>query len=90
MTIKNGYNRILAQMVEVYFYDIRYDFRAKIRCLLPYGLSGIHVCIFYAYWFPRRYSYQIMFMSFKSNTTGITSEAGIVNPYGAHEFIPGN
>ena len=57
--------------------------------LLPYGVSGIHFCIFIRILCPRPYSYQIMFMSFKSNTTGITSEAGTTNPYGAHEFISG-
>ena len=30
----------------------------------------------YVYWCSTRFPYQMMFMSFNSNTTGVTSEAG--------------
>jgi hypothetical protein len=41
------------------------------------------------YWCPTRFPYQIMFVSFNSNTTGVTSGAGTANPSGAPEFISG-
>ena len=43
----------------------------------------------YVYWGSTRFTYQMIFMSFKSNTTGVISEAGITNPSEAPEFTPG-
>ena len=42
-----------------------------------------------AYWGPTRFPYQMIFVLFISNTTGVTSEAGTTNPSGAPEFTPG-
>ena len=43
----------------------------------------------YVYWGPTRFPYQMIFMSFKSNTAGVISEVGTTNPSGAPEFTPG-
>ena len=56
--------------------------------LLAFVLYGVYVffmlfIFIYVYWFPNQFLYQIMFVSFKSNTTGVTSEAGTANPSGA-------
>jgi len=42
----------------------------------------------YVHWCPTRFPYQMMFISFNSNTTGGTCGAGTTNPFGAHEFTP--
>jgi hypothetical protein len=34
---------------------------------------------------PKRFQYQIMFVSFNSNMTGFTCQTGTANPSGAHE-----
>jgi hypothetical protein len=43
--------------------------------------------IIYAYWCPTRFPYQMMFVSFNSNTTGFRCGAGTAKTSGAHEFI---
>ena len=43
----------------------------------------------YLYWRPIRFPYQMMFVSFSSNTTGVTSGARTSSPSGAHEFPTG-
>ena len=58
--------------------------------LLPFVLSGVHallilVVFIYVCLFP----YRMMFVSFNSSTTGVTSEAGTANPSGAPGFTPG-
>ena len=35
-----------------------------------------------------RFPYQMMFVQFNSNTTGVTCRARTANPSGAPEFIP--
>ena len=48
-------------------------------------------CIFvfiHVYWCRTRFPCQMLFVSFKSNTTGVTSGAGIANPSGELEFTP--
>ena len=42
--------------------------------------------LFYAYWCLTRFPYQMIFVSLNSNTTGVTSGAGITNPSGAPQF----
>ena len=42
----------------------------------------------YVNWCTTRFPYYIMFVSFNSNTTGVTCGAGFANPSGAHEFTP--
>jgi len=49
----------------------------------------IYVFVFiYVYWCPTRFLYQMMFVSFNSNTTVVTCEAGTANLSGTHEFTP--
>jgi hypothetical protein len=43
----------------------------------------------YAYWCATRFPCQMMFVSFISNTTGVTGGAGIANPSGAPELTAG-
>ena len=42
----------------------------------------------YAYWCPTRFPYQMMFVSFNGNTTGVTRGTGIAKPSEAPEFTP--
>jgi hypothetical protein len=44
--------------------------------------------VIYANWCQTRFSFQMMFVSFNSNTTGVTSGAGTTYPSGAPEFTP--
>ena len=41
----------------------------------------------YVYWCLTRFTYHMTFLSFNSNTAGVTSGAGTVGPSGAAEFI---
>ena len=53
--------------------------------------ATLFYCIFvfiHVYWCPTRFPCQMLFVSFKSNTTGVTSGAGIANPSGELEFTP--
>jgi hypothetical protein len=43
----------------------------------------------YGYWCPTRFPYQMMFVSFNSNTTGVTRGAGSVRHSGVPEFTSG-
>ena len=56
-------------------------------------LGGYVLCMsfvfIYEYWCPTRFPYQMMFVSYSSNTTGVTCGAGTANPYGVPEFTPG-
>jgi len=40
----------------------------------------------YVYWWPTRFPYQIVFLSFNSNTTRVTSGVRTTFPSGTHEF----
>jgi len=42
----------------------------------------------YEYWFPTHYPYQMMSVSFNSNTTGVTNGAGTANPCTSPAFNP--
>ena len=42
----------------------------------------------YVYWCPTRFLYQMMFVTFNSNTTGVTCGAGTAYPSGTPEFTP--
>ena len=74
--------------------DVRCDCRVKTMFgspSLPYDLAGVHVLSMlyvsiYIYWFLTRFQCQMMFASFKTNTTGVTRGSGTVNPSGAAEF----
>jgi hypothetical protein len=65
--------------------DVRSDFRVK-RCLICLNshLSCrdscfiYAICIFYVYWCPTRFPYQIMFASLNSNTTDVTCGAELL------------
>ena len=48
-------------------------------------LFMLFVCI-YVYWCPTRFLYQMMFVSFNSNTTGVTCRAGTSNYSGSPAF----
>ena len=57
--------------------------------LLCRGSCFIYGCGFiYVYWCPARLPFQMMFVSFNSNTTGVTSRAGTANPSGTPQFTP--
>jgi len=43
----------------------------------------------FIYWCPTRSPYQMMLVSFNSNTTGVTCGAGTAHPSGAPEFTTG-
>ena len=43
----------------------------------------------YAYWCATRFPCQVMFVSFNSNTTGVTSGAGTANLYGSPGLTAG-
>ena len=48
------------------------------------------LCVFiYVYWCSTRFPYQMMFVSFNSNTPGATSGTGTTYPSGAPELTPG-
>ena len=64
--------------------------KLKQKLLLTFKNGG-HVLFkslvsIYVYWCPTRFPYQMMFLSFYSNTTGDTSGAGAAYLSGAHEF----
>jgi hypothetical protein len=46
------------------------------------------IVFIYTNWCPTRLQYQMMFVSFTSNTTGVTCGAGTANPSGVHECTP--
>jgi len=49
--------------------------------------SSCFIKIFvFIYWCPTRFLYQMMFVSFNGNTTGVTSGTGTSNPSGAPQF----
>jgi hypothetical protein len=68
--------------------NVRYDFRVKTMfgsSLLLFILSGVYVWLMLfvficLYWRPTRFSFQMMFLSFNSNTTAVHSAVGIANP----------
>jgi hypothetical protein len=77
-------------MLSIYMFlvqccDVRNDFRVK-RCLICLNshLSCrdscfiYAICIFYVYWCPTRFPYQIMFVSLNSNTTDVTYGAELL------------
>jgi len=58
--------------------------------LVSFVLSGAHNLLMlfvfiYVYWYPTRFPCQMMFVSFNSNTMGVTGGAGITNPSRAPE-----
>ena len=59
--------------------------------LLPFVLHEVHVrsvlfVFIYVYWYPTRFPYHMMFLSFISNMTGITNDTGTAYPSGAPIF----
>ena len=67
---------------------VLYDFHIKTM----YGLVCLifMLCVFiYVYWCSTRFPYQMMFVSFNSNTPGATSGTGTTYPSGAPELTPG-
>jgi hypothetical protein len=46
------------------------------------------ICMYLLYWCSTRFSHQMMFVSFNSNTTVVTCGTGTGNPYEAPEFTP--
>jgi len=42
----------------------------------------------YIYWCPTSFPYQMMFVSYNSNTTGVTGGAGTTYPPGTANLIP--
>ena len=57
--------------------------------LLSFVLSGVHVLLMlfvFIYWYATRFPFQMMFMLFNSNTTGVTA-----NSSGVHlQFLVGS
>jgi hypothetical protein len=49
----------------------------------------LHIYIIYAYWYPTRLPYQMMFVSFNTNASGVTRGAGTANHAGAPDITPG-
>ena len=76
---------------------VRYDFRVKSMfssSQLPFVILGIYVLItffvfIYLYWCLTRCSCQMMFVSFNSNTTGVTSGTGTTYLSGAPPVLVG-
>jgi hypothetical protein len=60
--------------------------QVKISCK-GFTLYLYFLYLFYAYWCPTRFPYQMVFVSLSSNTTGVTSEAGTTNTAGASQFF---
>ena len=63
------------------------------RFLRPFDVWGVHVLLLLfvlicAYWRPTRFRYQVMFSTFTSNMTGVTSVARTVNRSEEGEFTP--
>ena len=61
--------------------------------LLPFLMQGAHALfmlfVFISiFWYPTRFPCQMMLVSFNSNTTGVTSGAGIANSSGALSSSP--
>ena len=59
-------------------------------CWIPLSLWRIHVLLtsfvfIYVFWCPR-FLYQMMFVSFSSNTTDAICGSGTINPFETHEF----
>ena len=57
-------------------------------------LYGVHIIIMlivfiYTYWCTTRFKYQMMFKSFNSNSTGVTSGSVTANSIGTSDIIPG-
>ena len=77
--------------------DVRYDFHVKTMFgsfLLLFAcwefMFFFMLFVFnYVYWCPTRFPFEMTFVSFYSNTTGVTSGSWTVNPSGAPEFTPG-
>jgi hypothetical protein len=64
---------------------VRHDFRAKTM----FDSSWLLLFVFIYVWCcPTRYPYQIMFVSFNSNMTGVTCGAGTANFSGAPGITP--
>ena len=59
--------------------------------LLSCVLLGMHILSMFidVYWRQIRFPYQMMFVSFNSNTTGVTCGAGTANSSGTSEYTPG-
>lgn len=63
-------------------------FGSSLRTFVQQGVHVLSMLIVFIYewWCPTRFPYQIMFLSFSSNTTNVTSGTGTANPSGAQEF----
>ena len=61
------------------------------RCLTHICFVRVSCFIYvfiYVYWCPTWFPYQMMFVSFSSNTTGVACGAGTTHPSGAPDFTP--
>ena len=60
--------------------------------LFPFVFYGVNVLLLfvfvYVYWSPTRLQCQMIFVSFDSNTTGASGEAGTAYLSGESEFTP--
>ena len=61
--------------------------KRSLFCLYSHVLQGFicYLCYLYlcVYWCPTRFSYQMMFVSFNTNRTGVTNEAETADPSGS-------
>jgi hypothetical protein len=55
-------------------------------CFVRINVLFMLFVFIYIYWWPTRFPYQMMFVSFSSDTTGVTSGAWTTNPSGAPDF----
>jgi hypothetical protein len=73
--------------LQVFSSDVRYDY-------VRFVFTHILLCrecrfyLYYLYWCPTGFLYKMIFVSFDSNTTGVTSGARTVEPSGSHVFTP--
>ena len=78
-------------------YEVSESFASLTRQQISYsGSAGwyfryqsVHIQITYTYWCPTQFSYQMMFMSFNINITGVTGGAGTASLFGTPEVTPG-
>jgi type III secretory pathway component EscS len=87
-----GYVICFAAMFNSFIMTLRSGKTMLDSSSLPFVLKIVHVLFMlyvfiYVHWCPTRFPYQMMFVSFNSNRTGVTCGAGTANPSGAPEFI---
>jgi len=73
--------------------DVRYDNNVRVVltaiCFVGGSLSIYVICMYSRYWSLTRFLYQMMFVSFNSNTTDVICGAGPANRSGVPEFTHG-